>query len=214
MHIITTNTFLIMPPKAGTKSKQTPVAATATPPTENQQQQQDEPRGLTQPQTPTDTDPPNHQHQQIIEPEGVGRVYDPPPSSEITPASDGENEDDDGGIFESLGENIQSHASLFENMDPRLRQMMAAAAHHYATHADEEGEEEEEEEEGEDDEEGNDDDDEGFYVEDPLQHITQFLVTEEGEGLVDVLVGIRAAYEKQNKILFKLVSLLDHRLKL
>ena len=50
----------------------------------------------------------------------------------------------------------------------------------------------------------NEDDDE-----DPLQQISQLLITEDGEAVSDVLQGIRDALDKQNKILFKLCGLLD-----
>ena len=46
----------------------------------------------------------------------------------------------------------------------------------------------------------------------PMQQLTQLLVTEDGTPLVDVLAGIQQTLDKQNKILFKLVSLLDARL--
>ena len=47
---------------------------------------------------------------------------------------------------------------------------------------------------------------------DPLERLTQLLVTEDGEPLVDVLQAMRHALEKQNKVLFKLVSVLETRL--
>lgn len=61
-----------------------------------------------------------------------------------------------------------------------------------------------------DDDELEFDDDDAF--DHPMQQLTQLLVTEDGTPLVDVLAGIQQTLDKQNKILFKLVSLLDARL--
>ena len=47
---------------------------------------------------------------------------------------------------------------------------------------------------------------------DPLQQLTQLFVTEAGTPIVDVLQGIQDALDKQNKIMFKLVSVLDAKL--
>ena len=44
---------------------------------------------------------------------------------------------------------------------------------------------------------------------DPMQQLTQLLVTESGVPIVDVLHGIQEALEKQNKILYKLVSVIE-----
>lgn len=46
-----------------------------------------------------------------------------------------------------------------------------------------------------------------------LAQLSQLLVTEEGEPLADVLGGIRDALDKHNKILFKLVGVLEAKLK-
>lgn len=61
--------------------------------------------------------------------------------------------------------------------------------------------------------EGVDDDIESFdeSVFDPLQQFTQLLVTEAGVPVVDVLHGIQEAIEKQNKILYKLVSTIESK---
>ena len=48
----------------------------------------------------------------------------------------------------------------------------------------------------------------GEYDDDPMQQISQLLLTEDGEAVADVLQGIRDAMDKQNKILFKLVGIL------
>lgn len=80
-------------------------------------------------------------------------------------------------------------------------------------------EDEDEEEEGalddEDDEALDKEDidslDDGLF--DPMQQFTQLLVTETGVPIVDVLQGIQDALEKQNKILYKLASVVDARLK-
>ena len=45
----------------------------------------------------------------------------------------------------------------------------------------------------------------------PMQQFTQLLVTEAGVPIVDVLQGIQEALEKQNKILFKLVSTIESK---
>lgn len=58
-----------------------------------------------------------------------------------------------------------------------------------------------------------DDDDLGpFEPYDPLQQVTQLLVTEEGTPIVDVMQGIQDALDKQNKILYKLVSVIESKL--
>lgn len=46
---------------------------------------------------------------------------------------------------------------------------------------------------------------------DPMQQFTQLLVTESGVPLVDVLQGIQEAIEKQNKIMYKLVSVVESK---
>ena len=46
---------------------------------------------------------------------------------------------------------------------------------------------------------------------DPVQQITQLLVTEAGVPVVDVLQGIQEALDKQNKILYKLVSTIESK---
>lgn len=62
-----------------------------------------------------------------------------------------------------------------------------------------------------DDDDDEDEDLESFEEDmfDPMQQLTQLLVTEDGVPLVDVLQGIRESIDKQNKILFKLVSVID-----
>lgn len=43
------------------------------------------------------------------------------------------------------------------------------------------------------------------------QQLTQVLVTEDGVPIVDVLQGIQDALDKQNKILYKLVSVIESK---
>jgi hypothetical protein len=62
-------------------------------------------------------------------------------------------------------------------------------------------------------EDGELDDDElgPFEPYDPLQQVTQLLVTEEGTPIVDIMQGIQDALDKQNKILYKLVSVIESK---
>ena len=62
-------------------------------------------------------------------------------------------------------------------------------------------------------EDGELDDDElgPFEPYDPLHQVTQLLVTEEGTPIVDVMQGIQDALDKQNKILYKLVSVIESK---
>ncbi len=46
---------------------------------------------------------------------------------------------------------------------------------------------------------------------DPMGQLTQLLVTEGGTPIVDVLQGISDALDKQNKILYKLVSVVESK---
>lgn len=65
---------------------------------------------------------------------------------------------------------------------------------------------------GEEDDEEDDDDDE---MHDELVGVVgqmgQLLMTDEGEAITDVLAGIRDALDKQNKILFRGLTLLERR---
>lgn len=67
----------------------------------------------------------------------------------------------------------------------------------------------------EDDELEDEEDDDGVFGEalfDPMmltQQLTQLLVTEDGVPAVDVLQGISDALDKQNKILYKLASVIE-----
>lgn len=47
---------------------------------------------------------------------------------------------------------------------------------------------------------------------DPMRHLTQLLVTEGGVPIVDVIQSLVDAQEKQNKILYKLVSVIEAKL--
>lgn len=53
------------------------------------------------------------------------------------------------------------------------------------------------------------DDDDGVF--DPMHQLTQLFVTEAGTPIVDVLQGISEALDKQNKILYKLVSVVESK---
>lgn len=52
---------------------------------------------------------------------------------------------------------------------------------------------------------------EGSFV-DPMEQLSQLLVTEEGKPLVDILSDIEKSIDKQNKILYKLVSVIESKL--
>lgn len=65
------------------------------------------------------------------------------------------------------------------------------------------------------DEDDDDDDDDDDGTDDELAtavgQLTQLMMTEEGEAITDVLDGIRESIEKQNKILYKGLQLLESR---
>jgi hypothetical protein len=44
---------------------------------------------------------------------------------------------------------------------------------------------------------------------DPISQLAQLLVTEEGQPVADIMVGIKDALDKHNKILFKISTLLE-----
>jgi hypothetical protein len=56
------------------------------------------------------------------------------------------------------------------------------------------------------DEDEDDDEDMEF---DPISQLAQLLVTEEGQPVADIMVGIKDALDKHNKILFKISTLLE-----
>lgn len=56
------------------------------------------------------------------------------------------------------------------------------------------------------------DDGESFGMYDPMEQLSQLLVTEDGTPLIDVIVGVRDALDKQNKIMFRLLGVLEERL--
>lgn len=62
------------------------------------------------------------------------------------------------------------------------------------------------EEDDMDDEDEDDDEDELFTA---VAQLTQLMMTEEGEAVADVLHGIRDALDKQNKILYRGLQLLE-----
>lgn len=70
-----------------------------------------------------------------------------------------------------------------------------------------EGDEENEESGSEFTDEDDDDDDELEF--DPISQLAQLLVTEEGQPVADIMVGIKEALDKHNKILFKISTLLE-----
>lgn len=72
---------------------------------------------------------------------------------------------------------------------------------------------EEDLEDEEEDDLGSFDDDVMFDPLQQLHELTQLLVTEAGVPVVDVLQGIHDSIDKQNKILYKLVSVIESRLK-
>lgn len=81
------------------------------------------------------------------------------------------------------------------------------------TDEDDDPEEEDEDAEGYDDQEEDDDDldedDEDLTT--AVGQLTQLMMTEEGEAITDVLNGIRESIEKQNKILYRGLQLLEAR---
>lgn len=68
---------------------------------------------------------------------------------------------------------------------------------------------------GEDDYEEDDDEGDDIEEEDPLTtavgQLTQLMMTEEGEAITDVLHGLRDAIDKQNKIMYRGLQLLEAR---
>jgi hypothetical protein len=64
------------------------------------------------------------------------------------------------------------------------------------------------EDEDEDDDDDDDDDEMEF---DPISQLAQLLVTEEGQPVADIMVGIKDALDKHNKILFKISTLLESK---
>lgn len=63
----------------------------------------------------------------------------------------------------------------------------------------------------EDVEDIDDDDDEEDALTTAVGQLTQLMMTEEGEAITDVLNGIRDSIEKQNKILYRGLQLLEAR---
>jgi hypothetical protein len=61
------------------------------------------------------------------------------------------------------------------------------------------------------DEDGDDDDDMDDDVITAVGQLTQLMMTEEGEAISDVLHGVREALDKQNKILYRGLQLLEAR---
>lgn len=80
-----------------------------------------------------------------------------------------------------------------------------------AGHADDDRDEDDEDEE--DDDDGFDEDMDGHDDEltTAVGQLTQLMMTEEGEAITDVLRGLREAVEKQNKILYRGLQLLESR---
>jgi protein subunit release factor A len=62
---------------------------------------------------------------------------------------------------------------------------------------------------GEDDDEEMDDDSEEDY--DAVEQLCQLMVAEDGTPVADIMLGIRDALERHNKILYKAVTVLESR---
>lgn len=70
------------------------------------------------------------------------------------------------------------------------------------------------EDEDDEDLESFDEDDDVFGpMHDLSQQLTQLMITEDGVPIVDVMQGIQEAIEKQNKILYKLVSVVEAKVR-
>lgn len=67
---------------------------------------------------------------------------------------------------------------------------------------------EEESDEGSSEYTDDDEDDDGLEF-DPISQLAQLLVTEEGQPVADILVGIKDALDKHNKILFKISTFME-----
>lgn len=67
--------------------------------------------------------------------------------------------------------------------------------------------------EGEDEDDEDEDDEDGEYdvLTTAVGQLAQLLMTEEGEAITDVLSGLRDAIDKQNKILYRGVQLLERQ---
>ena len=75
---------------------------------------------------------------------------------------------------------------------------------------DEEDVDDEDEDEGDEDDD-DDDEDEGDELTVAVGQLAQLFMTEDGEAITDVLGGIRDALDKQNKILYRGLQLLEQR---
>jgi hypothetical protein len=64
------------------------------------------------------------------------------------------------------------------------------------------------EEEEFDDEDGDSEDEEEY---DPTEQLCQLMMSEDGTPIADILLGIRDALERHNKILYKAVTVLEAR---
>lgn len=72
------------------------------------------------------------------------------------------------------------------------------------------GEDADDEEDGEDEDEDEDEEeDEAYELVTAVGQLTQLMMTEEGVAIADVLNGIRDALDKQNKIMYRGVQLLE-----
>lgn len=72
---------------------------------------------------------------------------------------------------------------------------------------------EEEDEDEYDDDEGLETDDDELHddITTAVGQLTQLMMTEDGEAITDVLQGVRESLEKQNKILYRGLQLLEQR---
>lgn len=64
---------------------------------------------------------------------------------------------------------------------------------------------------GEDDDEEMDDDSEEEEDYDAVEQLCQLMVAEDGTPVADIMLGIRDALERHNKILYKAVTVLESR---
>ena len=68
-----------------------------------------------------------------------------------------------------------------------------------------------EQEEEFDDEDEDDEDSEDGEEYDPTEQLCQLMMSEDGTPIADILLGIRDALERHNKILYKAVTVLEAR---
>lgn len=113
-------------------------------------------------------------------------------------------------VVEEIAEEIEEVVTARE---PQARVVTFAVDADADEDVDEDYEDEDGNDEDGDDEDGDEDDEEDDEEAEDLAtamaHLTQLLMTEEGEAVTDVLLGVRDALEKQNKILYRGVQVLE-----